>query len=183
MFIKLFSSSLRFDLLLTYFTTRFLDPLKKKFLNPPAQAKSLLLSLEQATIGIRFHVNLKSTKFLYFYQDGTISSLDGKPQKEVDQFTYQGSNISSTENYVNVRIGKAWTPIDKLSICTIIWIYQPNFIEILREKTRVELHKNSTCSFKQILEAETDKTTSVRPLISHSAKLPSKMSKTQLKKY
>ena len=36
----------------------------------------------------------------------TISSLNDKPLKLVDQFIYLGSNISSTENYVNKCIGK-----------------------------------------------------------------------------
>ena len=36
----------------------------------------------------------------------------------MDQFIYLGSNISSTESDVNIRIGKAWTFIDRL---TIIW--------------------------------------------------------------
>ena len=33
-----------------------------------------------------------------------------------DQFIYLGSNISSTESNVNIRIRKAWIIIDKLSI-------------------------------------------------------------------
>ena len=40
--------------------------------------------------------------------------------KVVDQFTYVGSNISSTERNVNNRIGKAWIATDKL---WIIWKY------------------------------------------------------------
>ena len=33
----------------------------------------------------------------------------------VDHFTYLGSNIASTENNVNICIGKTWTTIDRLS--------------------------------------------------------------------
>ena len=51
-----------------------------------------------------------------FKQEGTISTLKGKLQKLVVQFTNLGSNISSTESYVNIRIGKAWSAIDRLSI-------------------------------------------------------------------
>ena len=47
-----------------------------------------------------------------------MSTFCGKLQKLVHQFTYLGSNISSTENNVNIHIGKAWTSIDGL---LIIW--------------------------------------------------------------
>ena len=47
-----------------------------------------------------------------------ISTLSGKPLKLVDPFTYHGSNIWSTESDANIRIRKAWTIIDRLSI---IW--------------------------------------------------------------
>ena len=40
-------------------------------------------------------------------QDGAISTLGSKPLKLIDQFTYFGSNISSTESDVNICIGKA----------------------------------------------------------------------------
>ena len=40
------------------------------------------------------------------------------PLKLEDLFTYHGSNISSTESDVNIRIGKALTVIDRL---LIIW--------------------------------------------------------------
>ena len=39
-----------------------------------------------------------------FKQDGSISSLNGKPLKLVDQFIYLNSNISSTENNVKIHI-------------------------------------------------------------------------------
>ena len=47
-----------------------------------------------------------------------IINLKGKPLKLVDQFTYLGSNISSTESDVSIRIGKARTTFDRL---LIIW--------------------------------------------------------------
>ena len=49
-----------------------------------------------------------------------ISTLSGKHLKSVDQFTYLGSNILSTESNVNIRRGKAWNAIEKL---LIIWKY------------------------------------------------------------
>ena len=39
-------------------------------------------------------------------------------QKLVDKFTYLGSGVSSTEKYIDTRLTKAWTAIDKLSV---IW--------------------------------------------------------------
>ena len=53
-----------------------------------------------------------------FNQDGSISLLNGKPLKLVGQFTYLSSNISSTENDVNICTGKAQTAVDEL---TTIW--------------------------------------------------------------
>ena len=69
--------------------------------NTPAQAKSLLLNLEQTTGGIGLYVNANKTEFMCIKQKGTISTLSGKPLKLVDQFTYLSSNISSTESNVN----------------------------------------------------------------------------------
>ena len=87
-------------------------------LNTPAQVKSLLPSLEQATRGIGLYENSDKTRFMCFNKDGAISSLNGKPLKFVDQFIYLSSNISSTESNVNICIGKVRTAIDRL---LIIW--------------------------------------------------------------
>ena len=53
-----------------------------------------------------------------FYQKVDISTLEGTSLKLVDKFTYLGSSVSSTETYIDTRLTKAWTAIDKLSI---IW--------------------------------------------------------------
>ena len=66
--------------------------------NTPAQVE---------TRGIDLYVNSHKTKFICFNQDGAISSLNGKPPKLVDHFIDLGSNISFTENEVNISIGKA----------------------------------------------------------------------------
>ena len=50
-----------------------------------------------------------------FKQDGAISSLNIKPLKYVDLFIYLGSNIPSTESDVNIRLGKTWIVIPRLS--------------------------------------------------------------------
>ena len=42
-----------------------------------------------------------------FNHGGVISSLNSKPQRLVDQVTYSGGSISSTESDVDKLIGKA----------------------------------------------------------------------------
>ena len=49
---------------------------------------------------------------------GDISTLGGSSLKLVDKFTYLGSSVSLTEKYIDTRLTKAWTAIDKLSV---IW--------------------------------------------------------------
>ena len=63
--------------------------------NTPAQAKSLLHSLEQAAAGIGFHVNTDKTEYMCFNQRGDISILNGSSLKLVDNFTSLGSSASS----------------------------------------------------------------------------------------
>ena len=53
--------------------------------NTPAQAESLLYSLEQASGGIGLYVNAYKTEFMGFKKEGTIST--GKPLKKVNKFT------------------------------------------------------------------------------------------------
>ena len=60
-------------------------------------------------------MNANKTELMCFKQ-GAISTLHGNPLKLIDQFTYLGSNISSTERDVNICIEKLWTVIDRLSI-------------------------------------------------------------------
>ena len=55
---------------------------------------------------------------MWFSQTGDISTQDGTSMKLVDKFTYQGSNVSSTEKDIDTPLSKAWIAIDKLSI---IW--------------------------------------------------------------
>ena len=65
--------------------------------NTPAQAETLLHSLEQAASGIGLHVNAHKTEYMCFNQTGDISTLDRTSLKLVDKFTYLGSKVSSTE--------------------------------------------------------------------------------------
>ena len=84
--------------------------------NTPAQAKTLLHSLERAAAGISLHVNAHKTEYMCFYQRGDISTLKSEPLKLVDKIIYQGSSVSSTEKDINTRLAKAWTIIGRLSV-------------------------------------------------------------------
>ena len=86
--------------------------------NTPAQVKSLLHSQEQPARGIGLYLDTNKTEFMYFKREGDICILSGRPLKSVDQFTYFGSYISSTENDVNICRAKVLTAIGRL---LIIW--------------------------------------------------------------
>ena len=86
--------------------------------NAPAQAETLLHSLEQAAAGKGLHVNAYKMEYMSFNQKGNISTLNGSFLKQVDKFTYLGSSVSSTKRDINTRLTKAWTAIDRLSV---IW--------------------------------------------------------------
>ena len=86
--------------------------------NTPNQTETLLHSLERAAAGIGLHVNAHKTKYMYYNITGDITTLDGASLKLVDEFTYLGSSVSSTEKDIDTRLTKAWTVIDRLSI---IW--------------------------------------------------------------
>ena len=51
-----------------------------------------------------------------FKEEGANSTLSSKPKESVHQFQIPGSNISFTESDFNVKIGKTWTAIERLSI-------------------------------------------------------------------
>ena len=52
--------------------------------NAPAQAKTLLHSLERAPADIGLHVNANKTEYMCFNQTGDISTLNGNSLKLVD---------------------------------------------------------------------------------------------------
>ena len=86
--------------------------------NAPAQAETLLHSLEQVAASIGLHVNAHKTEYMCFNQTGDISTLNSSSLKLVDKFSYLGSSVSSTETDINTRLAKAWTAINRLSV---IW--------------------------------------------------------------
>ena len=72
--------------------------------NTPAQAETLLLSLDRAATGIGLHFNAHKTEYMCFNQTGDISTPDGTSLKQVDKFTHLGSSISSTEADIDTRL-------------------------------------------------------------------------------
>ena len=73
-------------------------------------------------------MNANKIEFICFEQEGTTFILSGKPLKLVDQYTNLGSNISSTESVVNIRMGKTWIVISRLSI-----IWNPDLSDRIKE--------------------------------------------------
>ena len=86
--------------------------------NAPAQAETLLHSLERAAAGIGLQVNAHKTEYMSFNRTGDISTVNSSPLKLVDKFTYLGSSVPSTETDINTWLAKVWTAIDRLSV---IW--------------------------------------------------------------
>ena len=86
--------------------------------NTPAESESLLHSLEWAASGIGLHINADKTEYMYFNQRGDISTVNGSSLRLVDNFTYQGSSVSSTEKDINRGLATSWTTIDRQSV---IW--------------------------------------------------------------
>ena len=147
--------------------------------NIPAQAESLLLSLDQAEGGIYLHVNAEKMEYICFNQSGDISTLNGSSLRLGDKFTYLGSSVSSTENDISTRLSKAWIVIDRL---LVIWkwnlsdrikqFFQTAVMSILRygcttlaltQCIEKKLDGNCASNVKQILEATPHKTAAVWP--------------------
>ena len=70
--------------------------------NIPAQAESLLHSLEQAAGGIGLHRNADKTEYMFLNQRGDIYTLNGGSLKLVDKFTHFASSVSSIKNDINM---------------------------------------------------------------------------------
>ena len=84
--------------------------------NAPAQAETLLHSLERAAAGVGLNINAHKTEYICFNQTDDISTINGSSLKLVDKFTYLGSSVSSTETNIDTRLTKAWTAINRLSV-------------------------------------------------------------------
>ena len=94
------------------------QPIPAKTNTDAYYADYLAHRLEQVAGDIGLHVNADKAEYMCFNQKGDISTVNGGFLKLVDKFTYLGSSVSSTESDINIRLAKAWTGIDRLSI---IW--------------------------------------------------------------
>ena len=75
-------------------------------------AQKLLHILEKSAAFIGLHVNATKTEYMYYNQDSTTKTLNKTLLKKADDFVYLGSNITSTEKDVPIRILKAWAALD-----------------------------------------------------------------------
>ena len=69
--------------------------------NAPAQAKTLLHSLQWASAGIGLHVNAHKSEYMCFNQTSGISTLNGSSLKLVNKFTYLGNSVSLIETDID----------------------------------------------------------------------------------
>ena len=127
-------------------------------------------------------------------QTGDISTQDGTSLKLVDNFTYLGSSVSSTEKDIDTRLTKAWTAIDKL---LIIWksdltdkmkrsFFQAAVVSILlygcttwtltkRLEKKLDgnyIHKNAGSNIELVLAATPHKAPTIQPPTSHHENYP-----------
>ena len=65
-----------------------------------ANTPTLLHSLEQAAGSIGLHMNAEKTEYMYFKQEGDISTLNGDSLKLVNKFMQLGSSVLSIESDV-----------------------------------------------------------------------------------
>ena len=80
--------------------------------NASVQAETLLHNLERATASIGLHVNAYKTEYMCFNKAGDISTLNNSSLKRIDNVSYIGSKVSSTETDINTGLAKTWTAID-----------------------------------------------------------------------
>ena len=156
--------------------------------NTPAQAETQLHSLEWAVGGIGLHVNIDKMEYMCFNQRGDISTLKSGPLKLVDKFTYLRNSVLSTEKDINMRLAKAWTAIDWLSVIwksdltdeikssffpsngfidTAVWMHYIDANWMYGEKAWQQLHKNAASNIEQVLEAAPNKAVAVRLPTTH----------------
>ena len=81
-------------------------------------AEKLLNILETAAASGGLYMNTTKTKFIAVNTEGTITAQNGCDLEQVNDFNYLGSKIISSENDIQVRIGSAWSALNKL---TPIW--------------------------------------------------------------
>ena len=76
--------------------------------------ENLLNILETAAASVGLYMNATKTKFIAVNTEGTITAQNGCDLEQVNDFNYVGSKIISSENEIQVRIGSAWSALNKL---------------------------------------------------------------------
>ena len=79
-------------------------------------ATFLLHSIERTAKEIGLYLNADKTEFICFNQDASegMRSLNSEKIKQVDDFKYLRSYITSTKHDVNIGLGKAWDSLNQL---------------------------------------------------------------------
>ena len=99
-------------------------------------AEKLLKILETAVASVGLYMNTTKTKLIAVNNEGIITAQNGCDLKQVKDFNYLDSKVISSENDIQMRIGSAWSALNKL---TPIWRSNLD-VSIKREffKTTVE---------------------------------------------
>ena len=78
-------------------------------------AEKLLHVLEEKANSVGLRVNIRKTQNFNINTDNKVRYVNGTQLKYVDNFTYLGSEISSMDKEIKIRIAKSWNALDKLS--------------------------------------------------------------------
>ena len=99
-------------------------------------AEKLLKILETAVASVGLYMNTTKTKLIAVNTEGILTAQNGCDLKQVKDFNYLDSKVISSENDIQMRIGSAWSTLNKL---TPIWRSNLD-VSIKREffKTTVE---------------------------------------------
>ena len=85
------------------------------FADSCSDAEKLLHVLEEKANSVRLRVNIRKTQNFNINTDHKVRSVKGTQLKSVDNYTYLGSEISSMDKEIKIRIAKSWSALDKLS--------------------------------------------------------------------
>ena len=86
--------------------------------NKIENVEKLLKILETVAASVGLYMNTTKTKFIAVNTEGTITAQNGCDLEQVNIFDCLGDKIISSKNDIQVRIGSAWSALNKL---TPIW--------------------------------------------------------------
>ena len=81
--------------------------------NSIEEANTILHQIEEISKDIGLCINVSKTEYMSLNQDSSVN-MSMKSLNVLD-FKYLGSYIASTDNYVSIRIGKAWAVLNNLN--------------------------------------------------------------------